>query len=94
MAVVVTNVIPGGSQELYEAVSGKVMPGDQLPEGCRLHVAGPINEGWRVITVWDSEEAFNSFREGKLLPTLQEVAGDQAVTPEVRVAEVHKLVVA
>jgi hypothetical protein len=94
MAVVVTNVIPGGSQELYDTVSGKVMPGDQLPEGCRLHVAGPINEGWRVITVWDSEEAFESFRDGTLLPTLQEVAGDQAPTPEVRVAEVHKLVVA
>jgi heme-degrading monooxygenase HmoA len=92
MAVVVTNVIPGGSQDLYESVAGKVMPGDQLPEGCRLHVAGPINEGWRVVTVWDSEDAFDRFRQGKLLPTLQEVAGDEAPTPEVRVDPVHKVV--
>jgi hypothetical protein len=69
------------------------MPGDQLPEGCQLHIGGPVEQGWRVITVWESSDAFHRFREEKLLPTIQELAGDEpppTAVPEVN--EVHKLV--
>ena len=40
MAVVVVNEIEGGSQELYDQVNPKVMPGG-LPEGCQAHIATP-----------------------------------------------------
>jgi hypothetical protein len=50
MSVVVSAVSPGLNAEMYEAVSGRVMPGDQLPDGCELHIAGPVEQGWRVIT--------------------------------------------
>ena len=52
MAVVIVNEIEGGSQEMYDEVNPKVMEGDSLPDGCQLHIAGPIENGWRVITVW------------------------------------------
>jgi heme-degrading monooxygenase HmoA len=94
MAIVVANTITGGTQEMYETVTGKVMPGEQLPEGCQVHIAGPVNEGWRVITVWDSEDAFNQFREGKLVPALREVAGDEAVAPNVETNPAHTVVTA
>jgi heme-degrading monooxygenase HmoA len=94
MAIVVANTITGGTQEMYETVTGKVMPGKQLPEGCQVHIAGPVNEGWRVITVWDSEDAFNQFREGKLVPALREVAGDEAVAPNVETNPAHTVVTA
>jgi hypothetical protein len=32
------------------------MPGDQLPDGCRLNIGGPVEHGWGVITVWESHE--------------------------------------
>jgi hypothetical protein len=32
------------------------MPGGQLPDGCRLHIGGPVEQGWRVITVWEFHE--------------------------------------
>ena len=95
MSVVVSAVAPGLNAEMYEAVTGRVMPGDQLPDGCELHIAGPVEGGWRVITVWDSSETFTRFREEKLLPAIREVAGDAAPTPEEpEVNPVHKLVTA
>jgi heme-degrading monooxygenase HmoA len=52
-----------------------------------------VEQGWRVITVWESREAFDRFREETLLPTVRELAGDQpppAAEPEFD--PVHKLV--
>jgi hypothetical protein len=54
VSVVVSVVAPGLNAGMYEAVTRRVMPGDELPEGCRLHIGGPVDGGWRVITVWDS----------------------------------------
>jgi hypothetical protein len=62
---------------MYEAVSARAMSGDQLPDGCQLHIAGSVEQGWRVITVWESREAFDRFREEKLLPAIREVAGGE-----------------
>jgi hypothetical protein len=93
MSVVVTAVAPGLDADMYEAVTDKVMPGDQLPDGCQLHIAGPVEQGWRVITVWESREAFDRFREQKLLPAIREAAGDEAPPPAApEVNPVHKLV--
>jgi hypothetical protein len=75
MSVVVSAVAPGLNAEMYEAITGRVMPGDQLPDGCQLHIAGPVEQGWRVITVWESREAFDRFREQKLLPAIQSSPG-------------------
>ena len=92
MSVVVSSVAPGLTAEMYEAVSSKAMSGDQLPEGCQVHIAGPVDQGWRVITVWDSRETFDRFREEKLLPAIRELAGEDGppeVKPEVK--PVHRL---
>jgi hypothetical protein len=93
MSVVISVVAPGFNAEMYEAVTGRVMPGDKLPDGCELHIAGPVEQGWRVITVWESREAFDRFRQEKLLPAIREVAPEQAppgAEPEVN--PVHKLI--
>jgi hypothetical protein len=92
MSVVIVNEMPGGSQDLYEQVTNRVMPGGQLPEGCRDHIAGPIDGGWRVITVWESEDKFNQFRNERLIPAIQETGG--AVAPEIRTNPVHRHVTA
>ena len=84
----------GGNQQIYEAISAKVMSGDQLPEGCEVHIAGPVDEGWQVITVWDSQEAFDKFRNEKLIPAIRETAGDDAVAPNIKANPVHRLLTA
>ena len=96
MAVVVSVVAPGLTADAYDAVTAKVMEGDQLPEGCQLHIGGPVEEGWRVITVWDTPEAFHKFREERLLPAIRETpgAGGDGPPADPDVRPVHKLITA
>jgi hypothetical protein len=92
MAVVIVNEIQGGDQSLYDEVNPRVMPGGQLPEGCRVHIAGPMEGGWRVITVWDSEEQFQEFRDGTLIPAIQESGHGERVASSITAQPVHKLI--
>jgi hypothetical protein len=94
MAVVIVNEMEGGSQDLYDQVNPKVMEGGDLPDGCQLHIAGPYENGWRVITVWESEERFQQFRDEKLIPALREVGGGDRISPSISTDPVHKLMTA
>jgi hypothetical protein len=94
MAIVVANTMTGGTKDIYDAVTAKVAPGGQLPDGCQVHIAGPVSEGWRVITVWDSEDAFNGFREGTLIPAVREVAGEAGVAPNIETNPLDTLITA
>jgi hypothetical protein len=94
MAVVIVNEIEGGSQDFYEQINPKVMPGGQLPDGCQLHIAGPVENGWRVITVWDSDEQFQQFRNEKLIPAMREGGGEDRIAPSISSNPVHRLLTA
>jgi hypothetical protein len=50
-------------------------PSDWSVEGLLTHVAGQSPQGFRVVDVWQSEEACNRFGE-ILAPILQEVGID------------------
>jgi hypothetical protein len=94
MAVVIVNEIDGGTQDFYDKVNPKVMPGGQLPDGCQIHIAGPVDNGWRVITVWDSDERFQKFRDEKLIPAMREVGGEDRVAPAIKPNPFHNLLTA
>jgi hypothetical protein len=94
VAVVVVNEIPQADQGFYDEVNPRVMPDGQLPEGCQVHIAGPSAGGWRVITVWDSEEQFQQFRNDRLIPAMKEVGGDDFIAPSIQPDPVHKLITA
>jgi hypothetical protein len=94
MTVVVVNEIVGGDQDFYDRVNPKVLPGGQLPDGCQIHIAGPVDNGWRVITVWDSEEQFQEFRNEKLIPTIREVGDEDRVAPNIKTSPVYRLITA
>ena len=94
MAVVIVNEIEGADQAFYDQVNPKVMEGGSLPEGCQLHIAGPFEKGWRVITVWDSEEQFQQFRDEKLIPAIREIGGEERIAPHISAEPVHNLITA
>jgi hypothetical protein len=94
MAVVIVNEMEGGSQALYDEVNPKVLEGGNLPDGCQLHIAGPYENGWRVITVWDSEEQFQQFRDEKLIPAIREAGGEERIAPHISASPVHNLITA
>ncbi len=79
MAVLMVHDSPGGTQEQYEQVADRIAESgkfnflaDWPAEGILSHAAGPTDSGWRVIDVWESEEAFQRFGE-VIGPVLQEV---------------------
>lgn len=45
-----------------------------VPDGLVLHAAGPTEEGFRIIGVWESEEAWNRFRAERLGSEAEAVA--------------------
>jgi hypothetical protein len=65
---------PNGSAELYEQIIQRVAAsGEMPPQGAIFQVAGPAEGGWRVISVWESREAQERFRDERLIPALNEV---------------------
>jgi hypothetical protein len=91
MAVAVVVDIPGGNAEAYGQIIATAFPGDELPEGWTLHVAGPTENGWRIVNVVPSQEQFELFARQRLRPGLQQV-GEGDVTPEIAFFSVHKLI--
>ena len=62
---------PGGSQEQYDAVIEQLNLGGSMPPGGIWHAAGPTDEGWRVVDVWESQEAFDTFLHEELYQAMQ-----------------------
>ena len=85
MAVVLVTQGPTLTQEKYDEVVRRLTGGksrmesasDWPVEGLLVHVAGQSEHGFRVVDVWDSEEASDRFGE-VLRPLLQEVGIDES----------------
>ena len=79
MPVVAVSQGPTLTQERYEEVVRRLTggksrmesPGDWPVEGLLVHAAGQSESGFRVVDVWESEDAFRRFGES-LVPLLQE----------------------
>jgi hypothetical protein len=83
--------------DAYDAVGAEI--GNDVPAGAIFHVAG-LHEGkLRVIEVWESEEAYRRFRDERLAPAVQKIAGPDAMSsdwppPGFEPMEVHSLLTA
>jgi hypothetical protein len=79
---------PSFTQEQYEEITRRLTGGksrmesraDWPVEGLLVHVTGQGESGFRVVDVWESEDAFRRFGE-TLMPILQEVGLE--VEPEI-----------
>jgi hypothetical protein len=84
MPVVLVHQGPTLTQEKYDEIvqrftEGKgpmESPSDWPVEGLLVHAAGQGAQGFRVVDVWESEEACNRFGE-VLMPILQEIGVDE-----------------
>jgi hypothetical protein len=78
MAVVFIIEQPDITREKYEEVRSLVVPDNRLPEGMILHLAGEVKGGgWRVVELWESEEAQGKFLQAKLGPAFQKAGVSQ-----------------
>ena len=81
----------GGTKEQYEASIAAVHPGGgRLPEGQLVHLAGPSEGGWTIVAVHDSQESWERFRDGVLMPRMAAgIPGGFTEPPEETTFEVH-----
>ncbi len=70
MAIAIMFLVPDAGQAEYDSVMAKLGPG---AAGRLYHIAGPSEDGWRVVDVWETQEAFETFLTERLLPVAREV---------------------
>ena len=88
MPVVVVHQGPTLTQDRYEETVRRLTggksrlesPADWPVEGLLVHAAGEGANGFRVVDVWESEDAFRGFGD-TLMPILQELGIEEQ--PEV-----------
>lgn len=78
--------VPGGTREKYDQTMIELNVAQQPISGLLFHTAGPIDGGWRVIDIWESEAAFEAFLHSRLQPALAKVEMPQ---PRIERIEVH-----
>jgi len=84
MPIVAVFHSPSLTRENYEESVRKLTKGkrsrmesasDWPVEGLLVHIAGQSEKGFRVVDVWESEDAFRRFGE-KLMPIMKEIGID------------------
>ena len=72
-------IVEGITEEQYEESVRKLAGKDRVESssdwpvaGLLAHIAGPGENGFRVIDVWESQEALDAFAE-QLIPVMDEI---------------------
>ncbi len=90
MAIAVISDAPGGAEQ-FEALQQRMNLMANPPAGGLAQLAGAFEGGWRVISVWESEAAWEAFRRDRLEPIFQQ-AGMPA--PQFTIWPLHSMMLA
>ena len=83
MAVLVIGEVPGGDAALEARLTQELGFQNAPAPGSLARFAGPTANGWRVVSVWESEETFRAFEREKLLPALERLGVSARPTMQV-----------
>ncbi len=79
MAIAQVHELRGWTKEGYEQ-GMRMLNLSGPPAGSLVHMSGPMEGGWRIIEVWESEDAATSFYSS---PLFQKMAQDQGIEANV-----------
>jgi hypothetical protein len=82
--------VPGGSSALDEALTEAWGIAGAPPEGNLLRMAGPMDGGWRVASLWESRRQFETFLEERLHLSLQDLGAGQLVVTFWQIEQVDR----
>jgi hypothetical protein len=71
MSVLIISELPSGSVENDDVMVKALDLIDNPPAGSHIRMAGPMEGGWRIVSLWDSQESFHSFVDQRLKPALE-----------------------
>ncbi|HEY1971420.1 MAG TPA: hypothetical protein VGH89_25925 [Pseudonocardia sp.] len=73
MAYGIIHFFADGTSDQYDATLAAVHPENGgLPKGQIFHTAGASEGGWTIVAVHESQESWEDFRNGTLLPQLEQ----------------------
>jgi len=89
----ITHFFKGGTAEQYENSIKVVHPdgGKGLPAGQLYHAAGPTEDGFLIVALFDSEASWAKFRDDTLLPGFAKVQNGLPGPPDETSFKVHKV---
>jgi hypothetical protein len=64
-------------------VTARTMLGESLQPGSMLHVAGPTEDGWRIVEIWQSLEMMGAFIQSAAVRQAFQAAGISPTKPVV-----------
>ncbi len=71
--VAIVGYSPTGNAAYDEEIQRELGTMNNPPRGAVLRMAGPFAGGWRVVSVWESQEDFEAFKRDRLLPAFQKL---------------------
>jgi hypothetical protein len=73
MPVAMSMQWPGITEKEYRAVMQELQLDSHPPKGALFHVAGFTQGALRVLDVWESAEAFQTFSDQRIMPAVKKV---------------------
>lgn len=73
MAIAVISDAPNVGAEQFQAVQQQLNLTANPPQGGLALLAGPWAGNWRVLNVWESQEAWETFLRDRLEPAFQQL---------------------
>jgi hypothetical protein len=81
------------STSSYDGVQARLNVQGDPPKGLLLHTAGFTGTGlFRIFGVWESEEDWQRFREGRLMPAVAPLMAEGGTPPTEYTYQLHDLV--
>jgi hypothetical protein len=80
MAVLMASDMPGTTQESYDHLAAVLVPTLQAGPGLIAHAAGPVEGGYLVTELWESEQAHEAWFAAPVRPAMP---ADDAPAPSI-----------
>lgn len=90
MAVLVVIEVPGGSSDLDDALTQAWGITSSPPEGNSLRMGGPMEGGWRIVSLWETRQQFETFLEERVHLSLRDTGEGQPVVTFWEIDKVHR----
>ena len=88
-------MFPGGTEEQARTVAEELGQSNIDPPGRILFGAGPVEDGYQIIQVWESRADMDSFLESSFRPAMQRLAAagrGWGTSPIVTDVELHDVI--
>ena len=89
MAVAMYMNFPNTTRDQYDRVMKELNLKEKPASGLIHHVAGPLESGWVVVDVWESQAAFDKFFKERLQRAMENV---NIAPPQPKTFTVHNMI--